>query len=105
LLEKFENEDESAFEEETKQIKGGLSKTVGFIWKFAINNWLLILIAYFSFQTMIYAQDAARYAMNAEDYAADASSYSRAAADYSEIAADYSEQAADDTSYLRIWSY
>lgn len=112
FFEKLESEKEDASKNESKIVKNRTSKIFSVVWSFVKNNWLLILIAYFCFQAMTYAEDAARYARNSEDYAADASHYARyasdyaeTAADYAETAADYSEQAADDASYLRRWSY
>lgn len=86
---------------------------------FLTKNWLLLLIAIFSFVSMLnaidakiysewaydYAVDANHNAKNASSYAEDAASYAEEAAGNASDAADYASQAADDARYIRIWSY
>ena len=58
------------------------------------NNLLLLLIAVFSFVSMVNAIDANKNSQRAYDYAGDASDYARYAAGYSELAANNASDAA-----------
>jgi hypothetical protein len=65
-----------------------IKKYTKFGFKWVLRNWLLLLIAYFSYMAMVDASAARGYSLRAMDYADDAASFAEDAADNSQEAVD-----------------